>query len=495
MRYIKLVIVLLAVTLIQWVTSTKAMAAATGTWMAAAPMMTPRYAHSAITLGNGKVLVMNGTYQLNEVNAPEMYDPATDTWTALAQVSPRPGASVTLLADGKVLMAGGWGYNGGTTVELYDPQSDSWSEVAPMAVPRSGHHAVLLLDGKVLVIGGFFVSGILQSAELYDPATNSWAPAAPMSTPRDYSTATRLPGGKVLVAGGYPQNYPQLAGLSTAEIYDPETNSWSAAGIMSTSRLRHTATLLASGKVLVVGGDNSLQSGSGLPNSELYDPATNSWASAAPAGIMYAHTAVLLQNKKVLVAGGVRNDGQSFLFLSDAVLYDPDSDSWSSAGSFSVPRTLHSAALLPDGRVLVTGGYSDEFVDLNTAELYNPSGGTYQFTGFLPPLEKTPAVNSARAGQTIPIKWRITEPGGAAVFDAGSFVGVTSYPVACSQFTGNVTLNADQVAPGNSGLQYLGDGYWQYNWKTSEAYSGQCRVVKLSLKDGSSHEARFNFVK
>ena len=115
-------------------------------------------------------------------------------------------------------------------------------------------------------------------------------------------TATLLPNGKVLVAGGYNSGY-----LTSAELYDPASGSWSATGSLNTARQAHTATLLPNGKVLVAGGDN----GSGyLTSAELYDPASGSWSATGSLNTArYFHTATLLPNGKVLVAGGLNGSG------------------------------------------------------------------------------------------------------------------------------------------------------------------------------------------
>ena len=111
---------------------------------------------------------------------------------------------------------------------------------------RWGHTATQLDDGRVLVAGGVGPGGnITASAEIYDPATDSWSAAASLGTERAQHTATLLDNGRVLVAGG---------GVASAEIYNPATNSWSATGSLAASRFAHTATLLDDGRVLVAGG-------------------------------------------------------------------------------------------------------------------------------------------------------------------------------------------------------------------------------------------------
>ena len=232
-------------------------------------------------------------------------------------------------------------------------QTSNWGTAASMATARQSHTTTLLPSGKVLVAGGQNSGGgYVTSAELYDPATGAWSTAGNLSTARGFHTATLLPSGKVLVAGGYGST----GFLASAELYDPATGStgtWSSAGNLTTARDQHTATLLPSGKVLVVGGYGNTGKISG---AELYDPATGStgtWGSAGNlSAARYIHAATLLPSGKVLVAGGGGNGGA----LTSAELYDPASSSWTTTGSLGAARYNHTATLLPSGKVLVTGG-------------------------------------------------------------------------------------------------------------------------------------------
>jgi hypothetical protein len=102
-------------------------------------------------------------------------------------------------------------------------------------------------------------------------------------------------------------------------------------------------------------------------------------------------------------------------------------------------------------------------------------------------------VNSAKAGQAIPVKWRITDANGAPISDPASFKDLTSYLINCNSLSGDAATAIEEYAAGSSGLQYLGDGYWQFNWKTPKTYAGQCRTMVLTLGDGNIHEAAFKF--
>lgn len=202
-------------------------------------------------------------------------------------------------------------------------------------------------------------------------APNTFSATGSLINGRYNHTATLLPNGKVLVAGGRAAS----GYLVTAELYDPATGSWSATGSLATARERHTATLLPNGTVLVTGGGNyQAPSGSSVAtaSAELYDPATGRWSttrSLTAARVM--HTATLLPNGKVLVAGGY-----------SAELYDPATGSWSATGSLTTGRSGHTATLLSNGKVLVAGGYP-ESPDPKSAELYDPATGTWRATGSL----------------------------------------------------------------------------------------------------------------
>jgi hypothetical protein len=116
------------------------------------------------------------------------------------------------------------------------------------------------------------------------------------------------------------------------------------------------------------------------------------------------------------------------------------------------------------------------------------------FSGFFSPVHNLPIVNNVKAGQTIPVKWRITDPNGAPISDPANFKNLASSPVSCTSFSGDAASPPiEEHSAGSSGLQYRGDGHWQFNWKTPKAYAGQCRKMVLTLGDGSTHEADFKF--
>ena len=235
-----------------------------------------------------------------------------------------------------------------------------------MAVPRISHTATLLQDGRVLVTGGTDGSGnLLGSAELYDPDPDkgTWSSAGDMATVGNGYTATLLPDGTVLFTGG---GYGQGNVLASAELYQPspdqsEPGTWSATGNMAERRRGHTATLLPDGTVLVAGGSNTVKKRNKwiynyLASAELYEPDTKTWSSTASmASGRSWRTATLLADGKVLVAGGSPADD----LTAAAEIYDPAAGgTWSTTSSMVWAHQGHKATLLSDdsGRLLVAGG-------------------------------------------------------------------------------------------------------------------------------------------
>jgi len=229
---------------------------ATG-WSSTGSLAMPWACHTAILLGNGKVLVAGGTNDgFSFLANAELYNPSSEIWSPTGALSVgRYGHTATLLPNGKVLVVAGLGSSSRlASNELYNPDTGTWSSTSGLTTARYYHTATLLPNGQVLIAGGEGGSTYSASVELYDSVTGTW-PTGPMGTGRKYHTATLLPNGKVLVAGGagLTGNYSNIA-LASAEIYDPDTWTWSATNSLATARGDHTATLLGNGLVLAAGG-------------------------------------------------------------------------------------------------------------------------------------------------------------------------------------------------------------------------------------------------
>jgi probable HAF family extracellular repeat protein len=120
----------------------------------------------------------------------------------------------------------------------------------------------------------------------------------------------------------------------------------------------------------------------------------------------------------------------------------------------------------------------------------------YNFVGFLQPVDNPPTVNLAKAGQTLAEQWQLLDVDtGAPVSDPDSVTALTTYSVACGAWSDTATHGLDQVSAGASGLQYLGNGTWQFNWKTDKNWANTCRTAVLTLNDGSTYSAWWQFTK
>jgi hypothetical protein len=339
-------------------------------------MATPRRFHTATLLPNGKVLVAGGQNAgYAPVTSAELFDPSTGTFSATGNMTvPRAGHTATLLNNGKVLIAGGNSDASGAAVssaELYDPSTGAFTATpGSMTAARVSHTATLLQSGKVLIAGGdvlfYNASGqSLASAETFDPSTETFTATNSMTVPRESHTATLLSGGKVLITGGSDGTLGYTATTTlyaSSETFDPSTGQFTAAGMMTTQRLWQTASLLASGRVLVAGGDSVSRTEA---TADFFDPTSGSFAAT---GNMteprFYHAASTLNDGTVLISGGLQNGENA---KATAEIYDPTAGTFAATGSMNAARIWHTSTVLPNGKVLITGGADPP---LATAELY-----------------------------------------------------------------------------------------------------------------------------
>lgn len=347
---------------------------------------------------------------------PVMVDPS---WTTTGSMSTarslhsatllKSGAEVHAPWDGDVLIAGGFNYfnepESLNAAELYHPPTRAFAMTGSMKSPRHVHTATLLGSGKVLVAGGYDVSaGMgLSSAELYDPAEGTFAQTLRgMGTSRWGHTATRLPTGDVLLAGGMVDSMGTCT--TSAELYTPQKGGFVlTTGSMKTPRGMHTATLLATGDVLVAGGIDGPTS---LSSAETYDVDGGTFeVTGSMLAARYNHAAVPLGSGLVLLTGGfglTTLSGAPIDVLSSAEVYEPTSRSFSTTGAMTAARATHTASPLDTGEVLVSGGFGDIVYDTtSTAELYDPDGGTFRVSRSMAIGRATHAATELTSGEVL----------------------------------------------------------------------------------------------
>jgi hypothetical protein len=329
----------------------------------ASNMTIARAAHTATLLPNGKVLLAGGM-QRGEVfsNSVELYDPTTGSFAATSNMATRrAGHTATLLPTGKVLIAGGSNGEWLSICELYDPATGRFTPAGNLSVRRGGSSATLLRNGTVLFTGGFD-GDLHSSAEVFDPATASFRPVGKMSAGRSSHTATLLPDGKVLITGGGARRNV----LANAEVYHPATGTFTPTGKLSVPRHKHAAVLLADGKVLVLGGSDNRDSWGQYASAEIYNPATgtfNATASMSAGRFKFPDAVATLKSGKVLVAGGG----------VQLEIYDATARGFLLAsGQVDAARYFSTATLLPDGKVLIAGGYDNRIVASARTWMYKP---------------------------------------------------------------------------------------------------------------------------
>ena len=351
---------------------------ANGTSTAVGSLSEPRQSHTATMLRDGRVLIAGGDVASGGLDTTELFDPVNETFAIGPQLAAgRANHTATRLEDGRVLIAGG----DGGTAEIFDPTNDTLTATGSMNIIGSEHAAARLLDGRVLVVDSYV-------AELFDPAAAGGVGAfsvtgGPTTIDATSHTLTVLHDGKVLLVGGCPCSSvggPVFSSFG-AELYDPGTGLFTATGDTTSDRLFHSASLLPSGKVLLVGSDDS-PAGTTTPEQftgELYDPDAGTFTALADklASSHGQHTATVLASSDVLIFGGDQAAAEMYVGGGS----DVPGQYVATTGNLTKIRVDHRASLLDDGDVLLTGGlaHMTQLAD-DTAETYDPDTGLFTAT-------------------------------------------------------------------------------------------------------------------
>ncbi len=331
-------------------------------WALSGELAQPRAYASAVTLPTGEIFVFGGLDEHDpEVvsTTTELIQPLTGDVRTLPQRLPgRLHHTVTLGWGDRVVVAGGvlWfggGFHSTDRVDVYLPYQRQWIHAAPLLTARSDHGAAALPGGEVLVTGGNLDVRPLSSSEIYDPRTDTWREAAPLPEPRVRFSMAALPDGRVLVAGGLSKIGRPLA---TSVIYEPSRDRWVNGPDMSVARVQHASVALASGDVLFIGGQSAASN-----TAERYDYLRNIFTFAGTlARPRLVEQAAVLPDGRVLITGGSLEvpDRTEWVPVADAEIWDPSTNTWSVFASPTLSRALGDLVTTRDGVYLV-GGIGD----------------------------------------------------------------------------------------------------------------------------------------
>jgi hypothetical protein len=350
---------------------------------------------SAVRLADGRVLVAGGLGgdpsipQLEALASAEIYDPATNTFTATGSMTDaRLHFSMALLDDGRVLVAGGEDLTRTTlaSAELYDPDTGLFTPTGSLATDRANAQVQRLGDGSIFLAGGVStVNGggfAVLSAEIYHPDSGSFEEIASLLTDSfpDGASSTRLSSGEILIAGGSSNQID--VGQNTADLFDPGDETFGAVGPHHGYRRYGAMLPLADGQVLFVGGEDNDATGTGLTFNEIYDPATQAFSDYPDAlnGPRAYMTASPLPGGDYLLAGGQQSGFEPA--LATAERYVASTGTFEPVASMAYARLSHTATPLLDGRVLIVGGQTSQFFPLEfvaTSEIYEPGASDVVF--------------------------------------------------------------------------------------------------------------------
>ncbi|MDA8297679.1 MAG: putative Ig domain-containing protein [Actinomycetota bacterium] len=321
----------------------------------------------AVRLQNGQVLVAGGEDPVGTpIRTAERYNLQTGKWSGTGWL-PVPVADATMvrLYNGNVLVAGGLTtYQGNltatATTAVYNPQRGTFTPAGNLPVASYGASAVLLRNGQVLYAGGFDTPGpaghSIADAALFNPATGKWNATAALPSALGDSAAAILPSGQALVAGGIVKHAGAAGAVSGATFrYDPASASWQSSPAMPVPVAKAAVTRLASGQVLVVGGETQV----GVPSAatQVFHPNGNRWGRFADSPFAsFGATATRLGTASVLYAGGATTAAGTP--SAGAAIFTVSSGQWQAATSLPLARADANAVSLGSAGVLIFGGLS-----------------------------------------------------------------------------------------------------------------------------------------
>lgn len=375
---------------------------------------------ASVVLSAGMLFV---AYGHGGFDVPGLAGGATATSTA-SEASASPGRS-----DAASISAAAQTSASPHSVASASPTHDSAATFGPAgkfvavgATTIGPSYAVLLPDGRVFLTDG-------SAVQIFDPATNKFGKAGKLDAPHIRGSVTGLPDGTVLIAGGMDNVTGD--GLATALVYDPKTGRATPTGSLVHARFDQQAVALADGRVLVMGGDADVANRNPVQAAEIYDPTTGRFSQAGTMVVgRESATTVLMSDGKVLIAGG---DFRTSTLGSQnsAEVFDPATGKFTATGSMIAGREGAAGALLPDGRVLVSGG-DYQLIGVGTAEVYDPASGKFTRTGNMAIGRFSHNATTLADGRVL-ITGGLIEPGLVASVDPGALAATDNSYLATAE--------------------------------------------------------------
>jgi hypothetical protein len=309
-------------------------------WLLASEMARHRAGHSSTLLADGRVLVAGGSIGTAWTSGAEIYDPSTRTWATTGSMLAGHAEHFAFAIGSDVLVLAG------TSVERWSSSTGTFSAAAAMTTPRTRYGADRLTDGRVLVAGGVASSVELSSAEAYAPATNTWSAAGALPLARKDLAVGALGGGRALAMGGTKFNGSTDVNQYEDDLFDGA--AWSKVGATSGGKMSCAPQLLPSGKLLL-----------GCGGVGLFDPATSTWSSYPKTGAALYGDSFSVTSKGIVYVIGGSSGYPLHPRVPDVFRFDLATSTYADGPKLVVPRYEHRSTTLADDRILVTGGYGE----------------------------------------------------------------------------------------------------------------------------------------
>lgn len=318
---------------------------------------------------------------------------AEDSWTTLEPMpTARSGFGVAVV-NGKVYVIGGLTGDGACGLnQMYDPATNTWTMKAPMPVART-RFGISVFQNKIYVFGGLLENNDYESftaiTQVYDTTSNTWENRSSMLTPRSDLCANTVNNKIYLIGGLYRALYPNYSSSNVTEVYDPETDEWTAKASIPKSVAKY-ASAVVDNKIYLFGGVGGLLCFPWNDYNYIYDVENDTWSTGEPVpvgfdmGAAEATTGEYAQ-KQIYVFGGFIDSSYDPCNLTQ--IYDPEKNTWTVGAQMLTPHAMFDVAVVNDELYVISGMDENFQAATNSIEKYTPVGYIPEFPSWaIPPL-------------------------------------------------------------------------------------------------------------